>query len=271
MYDFIFANPLVQILNIIIKHYVMRMNFNRIALLLGALSLCVYSCKEEEDPVVQAPTRKVEISNDGALPGLFSVSESQQVQFSRGNLYTRTQDGFCFSVFQTDVEKNGYFLGSSSNNWCADSPVKNGGGKAGIWRTMTKDEMSYLLNDRTNAASLCGVATIAGTRGLMLLPDAGNESAIDFKPMSTSWSDNSYSLKEWYELEAAGAVFLPAAGSMFPQRDSTDVSGLNSFGVYWTSTSSSSSSYVLSFSDANFYFEAGDIYHANAVRLVKNE
>lgn len=117
------------------------------------------------------------------------------------------------------------------------------------WSTLSKDELNYLLNSRPNANSKWGVAMIGDTLGMVLLPDvwataapagipfvAGNSSL----PTTELWRDedciqdiapeeieakgyqyrlkkenlpaNKFTLEEWAELEAAGAVFLPFAG-----------------------------------------------------------
>ena len=99
------------------------------------------------------------------------------------------------------------------------------GGKT--WRTLTKDEWEYLLETRDNASTLCGAARINlnddGTKyvnGVILLPDSWTlPDGISFTSgFPGVWSETgyatqkTYTLANWRKLEAAGAVFLPAAG-----------------------------------------------------------
>lgn len=105
------------------------------------------------------------------------------------------------------------------------------------WFTMSHDEWNYLLNQRSNADQKWGMAMIGDTLGMILLPDEwAAPEGITFvpktNPTSELWDDadmidnsydhyrvkkenmpaNKFSLAEWVQLEAAGAVFLPYAG-----------------------------------------------------------
>lgn len=113
------------------------------------------------------------------------------------------------------------------------------------WRTLTKDEWGYLLDTRPNAASLKGIARILFGKGeyangLILLPDNWEAPAgVTFKSGFTiEWDVQAYAdyqtftLKEWRKLEAAGAVFLPASGI----RQESDVYHLQYNGNYWSAT-----------------------------------
>ncbi|MBP5560780.1 MAG: hypothetical protein J6X70_03130, partial [Muribaculaceae bacterium] len=93
----------------------------------------------------------------------------------------------------------------------------------GDWTTPTKDEWQYLLTGRTNAANLRGEGNVAGMNGLILLPDNWVlPDGMSFLPGYIGWEDenveddyleNVYTAAEWEVMEAAGAVFLPNAGS----------------------------------------------------------
>lgn len=133
----------------------------------------------------------------------------------------------------------------------------------GVWGLLTASEWTYLLNTRTNAMQKRGFAIIHNTRGLILLPDNWTwtpsspeaqfvpfEAAIsDDDPSSLSITWNYYSEAEWLSMEAAGAVFLPAAGSINPNSYSTESDnghvvnwGVGSTaeyasGYYWTASS----------------------------------
>lgn len=81
-----------------------------------------------------------------------------------------------------------------------------------------------------------------------------------------SYSANTIDANGWAKLEAAGCVFLPAAG----YRDGTTVTiGLSNY--YWSSTSSSSSPYYLRFNAEKVDPDAeGGVHRHNglSVRLV---
>ena len=144
------------------------------------------------------------------------------------------------------------------------------------WRTLTKDEWSYLLASRTDAASKVGYATVGGATGIIILPDdftdpnRNNGSGAFVPKATTGWTANVYtSGGNWEAMEAAGAVFLPAAGS----RDGRTVSDVGSYGRYWSSTASGSSYAKFPyFTRMGVYHEysIGDRYHGYSVRLVQN-
>ncbi len=118
-------------------------------------------------------------------------------------------------------------------------------GNGTTWCTLTKAEWDYLLKDRTNAVNLQGVACIKLSEteyvnGLILLPDSwtGVEGVTFKSGFSSTFSVQAYAnyqtftLAEWQKLEAAGAVFLPAAG----RRVGTGVGGVQRVGSYWSAT-----------------------------------
>lgn len=130
---------------------------------------------------------------EGALSGLFSVSDDKQVRFSRGNLLS---DG----TFAANQYTYGdYFYASNSYN-----------GPAG-WDALTTDEWNYLYQHST-----FGFATVNGIHGLIILPNNYTGSAITaYDPEDGSrelWNDNTYSGDAWTAMENNGVVFLPAAG-----------------------------------------------------------
>ncbi len=134
---------------------------------------------------------------EGTINGLFSVSETQQVKFSSGNLqYTKSTKTFQFAEYQWNVigdldqdfdEKDTFDLfawGSGDNprpeeleeeegatfvDWGTQS-IANGGDYK--WRTLTNTEWDYLIRKRPNALNLLAYGTIENTKGIILLPDA---------------------------------------------------------------------------------------------------
>ena len=142
------------------------------------------------------------------------------------------------------------------------------------WRTLTTAEWIYLFSTRANASSLfgnCQITTASGTvTGRLILPDnwtkpsnctviPGNGS---FTQVTYSATASSGATNAWCDMEAAGAVFLPAAG----YRSGTSVSNVGSYAFYW------SSSYYGSTAASAFMFYGGVMNVRNmgfSVRLVR--
>ena len=145
------------------------------------------------------------------------------------------------------------------------------------WQTMSKDEWTYLLSGRENADKLKALATISylkgeesiSVKGLILLPDDWTEGA----PAAT------YTAEAWVAMETAGAVFLPAAGTLtVSDEDSHTIASVNGLddgiGSYWSSTPSETdiNAFATTFNATETKVEpAKDIYRriGSAVRLVK--
>ena len=235
----------------------------------------------------------------------FSVSSAKNIYFSSGNLqYHPVNDEWRFAESQLDY--NGVAnqsLSSAYNGWIdmfgwsttttnfgvttssdnkdyTGSFVDWGTNKIGndapnTWRTLSKDEWEYLLETRTNAISLKGVAQVNGVNGLILLPDKWTETnGVTFKSGfhnetgAEYYSDSqTFTAEQWSKLEAAGAVFLPAAGLY----DGSDVGNVQDYGYYWSATEYYSHiAYCLGFGSDT----AGVIYDyrnfGHSVRLVKD-
>lgn len=114
--------------------------------------------------------------------------------------------------------------------------ISNGGNTANQWRTLTRAEWYYLLNTRTDASSKRGIGNINGVGGLILLPDSWTlpsecSFTSGYATYDVDWTRNSYTLAQWSQMEAAGAVFLPAAGG----RNGTNVYRVGRYGFYWSS------------------------------------
>ena len=142
-------------------------------------------------------------------------------------------------------------LVSNGSDWGANA-ISNGGGSS--WRTLTKDEWVYLINTRKDGSGklLYGEGKVGGcTPGLIILPDDWScpSGLTDVVRGKSSWS-NVYSYSEWAQMEAAGAVFLPAAGS----RGDTLVDFVGSEGDYWSSSySGTDGACYLNFLSGNVY------------------
>ena len=210
----------------------------------------------------------------GALSGFFSVSETQQVRFSQGNLqYQASSNTWRFAENQWDVIGNansnisssysgwidlfgwgtsGYDnkypwmtsenqtdYGDNQNNientnydWGQYNPISNGGNQAGLWRTPSSQEMNYMIYGRPNADNLYSMGVVNGRHGLIILPDNCILPENTFTPAYKQFTDdvNNFSMEEWSQMEAVGAVFLPVAGV----RIGTEVSQVDESGYYWS-------------------------------------
>ncbi len=210
-----------------------------------------------------------------AAKGVFSVSESKQVYFSQGNLYyLRNQKEWYFHPEQYEVctvtdfaTDNGIDLfGWSADNTTAPYgistsqknadyagdfvdwgtlPIGGEGAQAGVWRTPTADEWTYLFNRKHNGAFLFGHAKVHNRIGVVLLPDVFSlPDGLTWNPdqalTEDDWSKNVYDLDQWHKMEDAGAVFLPVYGYRSGTRliSPTAGSSMNWKSYYWSSTSS---------------------------------
>lgn len=210
---------------------------------------------------------------EGALPGRFSVNDSTQVQFSRGNLqFNANTNTWQFAEQQYD------FIGEDNCknlnvydlfNWgTGDNPIlayyqdydifidwgknkiSNGGNDVHIWRTLSLDEWDYLFHGRINAKNLFGLGTLNDIKGVILLPDGWNSSKGSYfvpstnkgltweydyynNPNENNFDHNIYTTATWQKMEENGAVFLPAAGCKISE-DEVYYEGIEGF--YWSST-----------------------------------
>ena len=226
-------------------------------------------------------------SSDSTAPltGVFSVSASKQVCFSKGNLrYSRNNSGK-WSFFDKQYKCGpdsyvGHEYEISLFTWgynATNSIVSNGNSANNVsitsgnlssaqdwgsviadgnaWRTLTSDEWHYLFVDRPDAADKCGYATVDGKKGLIILPDEftdpkKNGGSGAFVPgATTGYNANVYSLGgNWEAMEAAGAVFLPAAG----RRSSNSIAYVGDYGCYWSSSAKDSDyAYYVEFYSSN--------------------
>lgn len=124
-------------------------------------------------------------------------------------------------------------INGTPNDWGVHNAIDGGGDSAGLWRTLRKDEWEYLLGSRANASQLRSLGKVAGVQGLILLPDEWQLPAgVSFTPNMNNTNTNDYTAAQWATMEAAGAVFLPAAGVRY----GTEVSSQGTCGYYATST-----------------------------------
>lgn len=185
-------------------------------------------------------------SIEGMLPGRFSINGLEQVSFACGNLQYKHDGSRRFALHQYDAlgSLNNYYSQSSyegwmdlvlrsTGGWGVDGAIEGGGDSAGLWRVLSSEEWNYILTGRNNADSLKACATVNGVLGLLLLPDNWQlPDGLDMV-MAAGSSVNVYTAAQWAILEAAGAVFLPAAGYVY---DYGNVQSMGSLGYYATNT-----------------------------------
>lgn len=224
---------------------------------------------------------------EGAIGGLFSVSATQKVLFSQGNLqYQASTNTWRFAENQWDyvghdnsnisssysgwIDWFGWGTGnnptnSSTNNgdynpfndW-GNNAISNGGNTANAWRTLTHDTWVYVFNTRSTPSGIrYAKATVNGINGVILLPDDWNSSHYSLSNTNVSgasYSSNNISQSNWTNrLEANGAVFLPAAGF----RGGTSVYDVGSGGRYWSASYvDSDCAHYVSFYDG--YLDSGN-------------
>ena len=255
---------------------------------------------------------EVKKAPEGAISSLFSISDNQQVLFSKGNIQyqastntwrfalnqwnyvggynyetnngsylgnvyegfnlchnenlSQTYSGWidlfgwgtsgynhgavCYQPWSKSQTHNNYNVYGSLNKNLYDesgqadwgyNPISNGGNTENIgWRTLTKAEWKYLLEDRTDANLKIGHGKVNNrvywrdpvAYGLILLPDTWTlPEGLSFTPGNSDWA-NEYSTDQWAQMEANGAVFLPAARYRYAE------TRLNPYvnGYYWSST-----------------------------------
>lgn len=182
--------------------------------------------------------------------GIFSVAADKQIEFAPGNLQFHTGDStWRFASQQYNyVGKQNIELGnpefkgwidmfgwSSTSTYFGVNPSNDNNTYTGDfvdwgtlfegedWYTLSKDEWNYLLNTRTNAANLQQIAMVDTTLGILLFPDNWvMPEGCTPKDMTHQYEEEEYqdynydyklyTLEQWLTIEAAGAIFLPAAG-----------------------------------------------------------
>lgn len=153
----------------------------------------------------------------------------------------------------TSITPNKYGTSTSDTlmaDWCT-LPISNGGNAENSgWRTLTRGsgaEWNYLFNNTSRTSTRYAKAYLFGTtHGVILFPDNYTHPTDVVAPTgvnatgNTSWNANTYKAEEWAKMEAAGAVFLPAAGL----REGSSVSNVGNYGFYWSSSSYSKQGYA---------------------------
>lgn len=124
------------------------------------------------------------------------------------------------------------------------------------WKTLDYNEWFYLINltgsnsyRRINVNGQSkqpfGIGTVMGVKGMIILPDDWDGSVDGSFTYGMSQYNNVYSnitSVTWSDMEAAGAVFLPYAGS---RQEGTTVAYIGAEGNYWSSTDQGESAGIM--------------------------
>ncbi len=202
--------------------------------------------------------------------GVFSVAADKQVRFSPGNLQyycSSSSPQWRFAQHQYDVAafdgtayavnseqwidlfgfaNSGYSIrapyqtsatvppvssiSKTSYDWGWYNAIANGGNVTGRWRTLSADEWTYLI---VNRSACVGLALVNSKRGMIIIPDnwAQPDNVTTFvSGVSGGYQTNNYDAAAWAKMEVAGAVFLPFNG----YRNSTEQKDNTTTGQYWT-------------------------------------
>lgn len=196
-----------------------------------------------------------------ASTGLWRFAENQydMIKGDNGNI-SETYEGWidlfgwgtsgwnsganAYQPYSTTSNYFDYYVGGSYSNsltgsyanadWGVYNKISNGGNQSEMWRTLTKDEWYYLINNRPNADKLYSQGSVDGVTGFIILPDNWTvPSTISFTHQAGNWIKNSYSLDKWNVMQSYGAVFLPGAG----MRSNTNWTCFSiGDGSYWSSS-----------------------------------
>ncbi len=235
----------------------------------------------------EVETKEEDFTDLNLLPSAFTVAEGKQVQFAKGNLYW---DGSEFGIEEiqfvyTTIRDSGhvdrFYYSNDASVACAETHSASGvsesdilftnetedtanpdftvSGVKGKYRSLSKEEWTYLLNTRTvNSGTREGfsfqIATVNEINGLIIYPDA----------YTAQSGETEYTDTEWSTMEESGCVFLPAAGYY----NSSVLQNENSRGYVWTaSPSNESSAYDMSFGNS-ILVDSNTRVDGKSIRLV---
>ena len=234
------------------------------------------------------------VGGKDALSGKFFVGDGKTVTFSKSNLMYRPGFGYFFADKQWDYvgldECNYYETGGRRDLFCWGTWLEGGEPmesskdnsvygwddtkKSAIgseWSTLSNQHWAILLEGRGDNSY--AKAKVAGTKGLILLPDDWETTTYELKNYNTTnaaFIDNTIDATDWPTLEDAGAVFLPSGG----QRYGSSVNDGSVFyygenGYYWSSTCVDVAHvYTQCFSSSAVELTKLDAYNGFSVRLV---
>lgn len=188
-------------------------------------------------------------------------------------LSTNTENGKYCGVSLTGTYKE--------YDWGVYNKIFMGGDQPGLWRTLTANQWSYLINTRVAPDGVSKLYChgriivkndpVTYVCGVFVFPDGFTDinnpdtpgSLLHITRGSCLYTANTFTLTQWEALEKVGVVFLPAAG----YRDGTNLYNINGDGRYWSSTSSSFFQFYSGFISPSV---AADQRLGRSVRLVQD-
>lgn len=212
----------------------------------------------------------------------FALHQYDIADFADSNYGANTNKWIDYFGFATSGAKNApvpYLFSTSSGSynpgitdisgtkfdWGWNNSISNGGKAAGIWRTMTQSEWSYLLG-RTGKV---GKGKVSSVSGVIILPDDFQlPTGISFTAgADLAYTTNQYSSVQWAKMEVAGAVFLPVNGKRNGKSRETTTNG-----YYWSSnTKTTTTAYFYYFDGSSSSISNSiNLYYGLAVRLVRD-
>ena len=224
-------------------------------------------------------------------PQAFSVSDTDQVYFSPGNLQ---HIGSADTPYWKFADNQWDYFGVANYDYVNDNPNEDydlfyfptiGNMEQYGWRVLTREEWEYVFNTRSTASGIrYAKACVNDVNGMILLPDTWSADYYMLNSTNTpdaNYSTNVITAQQWNALEQHGAIFLPAAGIWNIECYDVGVSGL-----YWSSSDTLEEfwnydlydshwvHYTIFFSDSNFYLvreiEGDGPIDGGSVRLVRS-
>ena len=154
--------------------------------------------------------------------------------------------------------------------------ISNGGDAENSgWYTCSKGNWEYLFGSESRTSTRYARATVCSKKGVILFPDAythpNGVTPLAKTNDDSGYGSNIYNADAWAKMEAAGAVFLPAAGiRLLDNNGKVVVQQDGSMVAYWSSTSSSANSaYLLFVYNSQLQYTIGNRYQGYSVRLVR--
>ena len=222
-------------------------------------------------------TISAKLEQTGMLPGVFSIDGSNTVHFSQGNLryvggtwsFFENQYGLFDTYSSTSWDKFGrstssttYGVSTSTDNTdYSGAFVDWGNAVAGSWSTPSTTQWQGVFANQSYGSATIDLGGGSEVYGIVLIPE---HSSLSIVTGQSAWNDNTYTAAQWAEMEAAGAVFLPAAGS----RKGPDVNNVGVYGIYWSSTAYDNARYVFFYEGYVSHGNDNSRYYGRSVRLV---
>lgn len=166
--------------------------------------------------------------------------------WNNGNLYYHPYDhsysvdyNIGYGYGPTDDTNYEYNLSGTyaEADWGVHNAISNGGNQAGLWRTLQVGEWDCLFNTRETPSGIrFAKANVYGYgNGVVILPDNWDPSVYalyDTNDANAEYTSNVIGEYGWSQMEANGAVFLPAAGN----RSGLTIDNVGSKGFYWSTS-----------------------------------